>query len=332
MGQTEDTTKKRRWKQLSEQERYQIEALIKAKHEPKAIATILGRHPRTIEREIKRGQVIQVDTLWKERRVYAADVGQRIHKKHASFKGRALKIGHNHELVAYLQEAIVEKKFSPDAAMGALRRSDKAHIATVCTKTVYNYIDMKLFAGISNEHLPVKREKTQKRHRHIRTVALNNTTGKSIQERDAGIDLRIEEGHWEMDCVVGKQGTKACLLVMTERKHAVELVFKLERKTQDEVIAKLDALERQYGRRFAHIFKTITVDNGCEFLDGERMERSIRSPSKRRTQVYYAHPYSAWERGSNENQNKLIRRFVPKGMDIGLLKDEDVAEPVQNFL
>ena len=67
------------------------------------------------------------------------------------------------------------------------------------------------------------------------------------------------------------------------------------------------------------------MNNGCEFLDGERMERSLRSPSKRRTQVYYAHPYSAWERGSNENQNKLIRRFVPKGMDIGLLKDEDVA-------
>ena len=60
------------------------------------------------------------------------------------------------------------------------------------------------------------------------------------------------------------------------------------------------------------------------FLDGERLERSLRSPSKKRTSIYYAHPYCSWERGSNENQNKLIRRFVPKGTDIGKLTNRDV--------
>ena len=86
----------------------------------------------------------------------------------------------------------------------------------------------------------------------------------------------------------------------------------------------LDKLEKKYRGRFPMIFKSITVDNGSEFLDGERLERPILSPSSKRTSIYYAHPYCAWERGSNENQNKLIRRFVPKGTNIGKLSHKDV--------
>ncbi len=134
----------------------------------------------------------------------------------------------------------------------------------------------------------------------------------------------MEEGHWEMDCVVGKPGTSACLLVLTERVTRQELILKMRNKTQDCVVAVIDRLERRYGTRFSDVFKTITVDNGGEFLDGERMERSIRSPSRKRTSIYYAHPYCVWERGSNENQNKLIRRFVPKGMDIDTLSHKNI--------
>ena len=331
MGQEQDSTKGRKWKQISERERYEIEALLKAGHSIGEIAGQLKRDRRTIQREKARGQVKQRDSQWREVSVYAADVGERIHQERAGNKGRPVKIGHNHELAAYLEEAIVQQKFSPDAALGALRRSRRAGIATVCTKTIYNYIDMQLFAGITNEHLPVKRQHNTRRHRHIRTVALNNRHGKSIQERDETVELRQEEGHWEMDCVVGKPGTAACLLVMTERKHAVELIFKLESKTQDCVAGVLDELEERYGERFSQIFKTITVDNGSEFLDGERLERSRRSPSKSRTCVYYAHPYCAWERGSNENQNKLIRRFLPKGTDVGQLTGKDV-ERIQYWM
>ena len=134
------------------------------------------------------------------------------------------------------------------------------------TKTVYNYIDMGLFAEITNANLPVKRSGKKQGRRQIRRVALNNAKGKSIEERDRKIDLRMEEGHWEMDSVVGKQGSKACLLVMTERKTATELIFKLERKTQASVANVLDSLERKHGGRFPAIFRTVTVDNGCEFL------------------------------------------------------------------
>ena len=323
MGQGQDNTKRRKWKQISESERYQIEALLKARHSIREIALQLGRDRRSIQREKARGLVEQVDYLWRERRLYAADVSHRRSEARAANKGRPLAIGHNHALSQELERLIVKERYSPDAALGWLKQYGKPGIVTICTKTLYRYIDCELFAGISNKDLPVKRER-KKRHRHLHRKAYNNLKGKSIEQRPEHVMSRMEEGHWEMDCVVGKSGTNACLLVLTERVTRQELIFKMPSKTQDCVAAVLDRLERRYGTRFTAIFKTVTVDNGCEFLDGERLERSSRSPSKKRTSIYYAHPYCAWERGSNENQNKLIRRFVPKGTDIGKLTHNEV--------
>ncbi len=324
MGQENNTTKERKWEQITEKERYKIEALLRAKHGIGEVSEQLNRNKRTIQREIRRGSVVQRDTNLRDKTVYLADVGQRIHDENAANKGRTVKIGHNHALAEYLEQKIVRENYSPDAAMGELRNSEDALLATVCTKTVYNYIGMGLFAGITNENLPVKRTKNKHKHRQIRKVALNNTKGRSIEERDKAIEERKEEGHWEMDCVVGKAGTTACLLVMTERKHDTELIFKMESKKQECVQTVLDRLERKYKGRFSNIFKTITVDNGCEFLSSERMENSCIFADRQRTTIYYAHPYSAWERGSNENQNKLIRRFVPKGTDIGKLSEKEI--------
>ena len=300
MSQEQNSTKRRKWKQISEQERYQIEALLKAKHSIREIAQQLGRDRRSIQREKARGLVEQVDTLWRERRVYAADVAQRKNEERAANKGRPLVIGYNHALSCELERLIVGERYSPDAALGWLRQHGQPGIVTICTKTLYRYIDCELFAGISNKDLPVKRE-GKKRHRQLHRKAYNNLKGKSIEQRPEHVELRTEEGHWEMDCVVGKSGTSACLLVLTERVARQELIFKMKNKAQACVATVLNKLERRYGARFPDIFKTITVDNGSEFLDGERLERSIRSPSKKRTNIYYAHPYSAWERGSNEN-------------------------------
>lgn len=255
MGQENGITKKGKWEQVTEKERYAIEALYRAKHSIREIAKQLGRDRRTIQREMRRDEVLQRDTLLAEKIVYCADAGQRVHEEYSTKKGRSVKIGHNYALAAYLEQKIVSEGYSPDAAMGELKRSDQAAIATICTKTVYNYIDMGLFAGITNANLPIKRHANPLRHRYIRKIALNNTKGRSIEERPTSIDTREEEGHWEMDCVVGKVGTKACLLVMTERKHATELIYKMEDKTQESVQKVLDSLECKYGSRFSTIFK-----------------------------------------------------------------------------
>jgi IS30 family transposase len=95
-------------------------------------------------------------------------------------------------------------------------------------------------------------------------------------------------------------------------------------KTQASVKKEIDNLERKYGKNFSTMFKTITVDNGPEFLDRTDLETSVIEVGKKRLELYYAHPYSSWERATNENANKLIRRFIPKGTDIGKFTNKEI--------
>jgi IS30 family transposase len=174
-----------------------------------------------------------------------------------------------------------------------------------------------VFLNLTNKDLPVKREGKKRDYKKIK-IPHKNLKGTSIEERPPEIDKREEYGHWEMDCVVGnKGGSGAVLLVLSERKHREEIVIKMPAKTQESVVKALDSLERKYGRGFKEKFKTITMDNGSEFLDYKGIERSVKNETETRVTAYYAHPYSSWERGTNENINKLIRRFIPKGTDIG---------------
>lgn len=117
-----------------------------------------------------------------------------------------------------------------------------------------------------------------------------------------------------MDCVEGKKKTKKTLLVLTERKSRKEIIIPMKDQTSRSVVAALDRLERKYGVAFYKIFQTITVDNGSEFADCQGIEKSCRRKGNR-TKVYYCHPYSSYERGTNENLNKMIRRWFPKGTD-----------------
>lgn len=327
------TTKRAGWKHLSESERYKIEGLSEAGHSAGEIAVQLTRDRRTIQREIKRGEVIQRREnpyvsrnsdvpFYLDQPVYKADAGQRTAQERAANKGRGLKIGHDHELARHLEKRIGKDGFSPDAALGEKRAQGLRFHVTLCTKTVYNMIDRGDFLHLTNASLPVKRDKKKRKHKHVRKVALNNKTGRSIDERPQGVNERLERGHWEMDLVVGSG--KACLLVMTERFSRKEVVMKLPDKRQESVILAINRLEKRHGSRFMERFKSLTMDNGSEFLDSDNLEASCLYPGKKRTICYYAHPYSAWERGSNENANKLIRRFIPKGTDIGKLSADAI--------
>jgi transposase, IS30 family len=322
MGQEQHNKKSQKWEQLNEKERYQIEILLKEKLTAQEIGKRLGRDRRTIEREISRGKVIQLDSGLREHQRYCADAGQRIHDEKAHNKGRGLKIGHDHKLASYIEQKIGEEKYSPDAIIGEIRAKGIKFNTSICTKTVYNYIDKNVFLNITNKDLPVKKDGKKQKYRATRTVALNNIKGRSIEERPQSIENRNETGHWEMDCVVGKG--KACLLVMTERTKRQELIFKLKAKKQENVKEVIDQLECKYKKQFSEVFKTITMDNGGEFLDCEVLETSCLKAGTKRTTCYYAHPYSAWERGSNEVANKLIRRFIPKGTNIDKLTKADI--------
>ena len=188
---------------------------------------------------------------------------------------------------------------------------------SICTKTVYNYIDKGIFAGISNRDLWVKKDGRKRDYRKRSIVALNNKYGKSITERPKEADERTEQGHWEIDLVVGKQGTKPVILTLVERKTRKSLYVLVRNKTQKEVVAAIKRAKRRVKGDFSEVFKSITADNGSEFLDSEAIKKATKCG-----EVYYAHPYSSWERGSNENGNRILRRFVPKGTDIGKLTRE----------
>ena len=109
--------------------------------------------------------------------------------------------------------------------------------------------------------------------------------------------------------------TKEALFVLSERLTRNEIIMKIPDQTSASIVAALNKLERRYGKRFSQIFKSITFDNGSEFADCAGIERSVYGKNRKRTKAYYCHPYSAYERGTNENINKMIRRFLPKGTD-----------------
>jgi len=321
MEQDKYNTKKRKWKQISEKERYKIEALSQQGLTPAEIGSALTpkRDRRTIEREIARGLTLQRNSDLTEKKVYLADVGQRKHDEKAANKGRGLKIGHDHKLAEHIESKIKNDRWSPDTIIGRIKTDGLQFETTICTKTLYNYIDKEIFANISNKDLWVKKDGKKRDYKKIRTVALNNKNGKSISERPTEADERTEPGHREIDLVIGKQGTKAAILTLVERKSRKSLYVLVKNKTQKEVIAAIKRVRRRVGGNFSEVFKTITTDNGSEFLDSEAIKKAAKCGD-----IYYAHPYSSWECGSNENGNRILRRFVPKGTDIGKLTQTEL--------
>jgi len=315
MAQINNTTKNEKGKHLNYEKRIKIEALSKAGLKSEAIAAQIGCSGRTVRRELAKGRTELLNSDYTYRTEYSADIGQQKHDYNATAKGAGLKIANDYELVGYIEHLIINEHYSPYAAAKQIEK--EARFKTkISGRTIYNYIDMDLFPHLTNKHLQVKKKGKKRKHDEVRT-ATNNSKGRSISERPAEIDTRKEYGHWEMDTVVGKKKTKTALLVLSERKTREEIIAKIASKSQYCVVKELDKLERKLGtKRFKEIFKTITCDNGCENLDFEGIERSVLT-NRSRTKVYYAHPYSAWERGTNENTNKLIRRFIPKGADIG---------------
>ncbi len=311
-------------KYLTERQRYEIECYTKLGMKPKEIAKLVGKCIRTIYYELNRGKCVQRTTDWEDKEVYLADVAQKKYEENKQNKGAGLKIGNDMEYARYLEKMIGEKHYSPYAAIQNAKNQGLQFKTKICTVTLYSYIDKKVFLNITNKNLPCKRQ--TKKQEYKRTVSLNNLKGTSIEQRPKEIKNRNNYGHWEMDTVVGAQGKgKQCLLVLSERASREEKIIRIPDKKAESVVSALNRIERAIGTNcFRDTFKTITMDNGVEFLDFNGIEKGCRNKEKKRTTVYYCHPYSSWERGTNENTNKLIRRFIPKGALIENYTDEDL--------
>ena len=320
--------------QLTRADRIKIEALLKEGLSKQKIAAHLGVHRSTIYNELKRGEYEHRNSDWTTETRYSPDIAQEKAEENLKVRGTQLKIGNDIAYANYIEDKIVNEDYSPAAVLGELKAQGREgeFNTTVCVATLYSYIDKGVFLKLTNKDLPVKKNK-KRGYKKVRKQQARAAAGDSIEKRPEEIDQREEFGHWEMDSVIGKRGvSKNVLLVLTERKTRDEIIFKLPDHTDEAVVAALDRLERRYGAdMFKQIFKTITVDNGSEFADVNGLERSILEEGEKRTHLYYCHPYSSWERGTNEVTNKMVRRKVPKGTNFDDKTDEDI-EKIENWI
>lgn len=297
----------RKSRYLTYTDRLIIEKLVKRGETGRGIAVFIGVSPATISRELRRGAVelLNGDT-WLTYISYSAQKAQDDADYRNTAKGKPLKIGNNHALAEHIEDEILAGK-SPDIVISDLAKRGKRPFSTV---TLYRYIDMGIFARITNKNLL---EKSRRKRRYYKVKPARPPKGTSIEHRPAHIDTRLEFGHWEMDCVIGKQkGKGQALLVLTERKTRYEIIAHMPTKSTRSVVRVLDSLQSKCD--FQRIFKTITVDNGSEFQDCYGMEHT--KWGTRRTVCYYCHPYTSCERGTNERMNRMVRRFFPKGKSV----------------
>ncbi|MBQ7435460.1 MAG: IS30 family transposase [Oscillospiraceae bacterium] len=292
---------------------------------PKAeIAEAIHVHVSTIYREVKRARMIQRNSDLTEVEKYNPDEAERQYRENLSAKGAPLKIGNDRKLAEYLENKVVKEGRSPAAALADIAIEGKVFSVTICTGTFYSYIEKGVFLHLTNKDLPEKSKRKRPYH-HVKE-AKRAPKGTSIEKRPEEVESREAFGNWEMDTVYSKkEASKNALLVLTERKTREEIIERMPDRTKESTVKALDKIEQDFGADFRKVFKTITVDNGGEFADVEALEKSTID-GKKRTALFFCHPYSSYERGSNENQNRMIRRRHPKGTDFGTVTDEEIKE------
>lgn len=252
--------------------------------------------------------------------VYQKDAGQAVYEKNRANCKRQLRIGQVTKFLNWAENKMRDESWSPDVVVGyaQLHRLFKRE-EMVCAKTLYSYIDRNLLK-IRNIDLPLKTRRKPKRSR----PPAKRTRGRSIDERPPSAEDRTEFGHWEIDTVQGKKSGDMALLTLTERKTRLHLLLPLRSCCAEEVDKAVKGLTKPLGSLFRQVFKTTTADNGTEFssLDRSGLE------------IYFSHPYSAWERGTNERHNGLTRRFIPKGKPIKSFSADHIrrAETLVNNL
>ncbi|NCB53190.1 MAG: IS30 family transposase [Clostridia bacterium] len=285
------------------------------------IADTLCVNYTTIYRELKRPGCMyeHLNSDYTTTTRYSADRAQEQYDTGKRDKGRPIKLGHDYELAQYIEKKIAEERRSPAAVLMDMELEGKTFDVSVCEKTIYNYVNGGVFLTVTNKNLPERGER-KREYKQLRPS--KPPKGESIERRPENINERVEPGHWEMDTVKGTVHSNKCALMLTERVSRHEIILPMYGCTMENVVAALNMLENKYGDMFRHVFRSITVDNGSEFQDYDGMRTSLNGGE--RTRVFYCHPYSSYERGSNENLNKMFRRIFPKGTNFDEVADEDI--------
>lgn len=280
---------------LTQEERYQISILDKAGHSQKEIAYLLNRSESTVSRELSRNRGM---------RGYRPQQAQRKADERRAVNARTID-----ETTWKFVEEKLREAWSPEQISGHLEAVMQPGISH---ETIYQRVYADKQAG---GHLwtYLRCQKVRKKRYGTPEHRGSIPNRRSIDERPSVVDTRSRVGDWEVDTIIGKHHKQA-LVSLTERKSGVALIHKVKRKTAEAVSTAIIQLLRPYKRKV----HTLTSDNGKEFTDHESIAEALE------TDFYFAHAYSSWERGTNENTNGLIRQYFPKGSDFTAITQADI--------
>ncbi|KAA9291112.1 IS30 family transposase [Aerococcus urinae] len=313
-------TKPRSYAHLSAEKRGIIQAMHREGNKQKEIANAIGVNQSTISRELKRGKTRQMTYDHQYVDVYLAETGSRVYKENRlNSKARGALFGKSTFIKAFEEALLTPKKdrvFSVDTFIHKYRREHPLEIVP-CTKTMYKYINLGLLR-VKNIDLPMKtRIRPRKQSSEPRGIN-KKLFGKSIDQRCPDVLFREEFGHWELDLVIGKK-TKGepCIITLVERKTRKLLTKKTWRWDAGSIVKSIKKMILKEGQA---CFKTLTTDNGSEFSKLSHLEYALKN-----LEVFFAHAYSAWEKGSNERHNRMLREYLPKGTSFKKLTYQELA-------
>jgi len=285
-------------KQLTLEIRYQIGGLIKAGLTKSAIAIEIGVHKSTITYELKRCN--GPGNYDPEKAQKDADFKKRNSHKRSKITD---------EMKEIIIEKLENKQWSPEEIYGWCKIN---RIDMVSHQTIYEFVRVdeesggKLYKHLRRGHRKIKK------HGSLETRGqIKNRT--SIDERPAIVDLKVRSGDLEGDTIVGANH-KGVMVTINDRRSKSVLIAKSQSKNAKVVADIIIKLLKP----FASKLHTLTLDNGKEFADHERISQALG------IKIFFAHPYSSWERGLNENSNGLIRQYWPKGTSFENITEREI--------
>ena len=274
----------KRYHQLTREQRYGIYSLLKTDHTKSEIAKVLGVHKSTISREVKRNCC---QRGYRHKQAHAKATDRRQGKVRPVIDGSTW----------VFIKSLIEEDWSPEQIHGWMKVNLDM---TVSHEWIYQYIlRYKQTGGFLYQHLRCKKKRKKRYGANDRRGNLKNRV--SIDQRPVVVEDRSRIGDWEADTVIGK-AHKQALVSLTERKSGLALFYKVDHRTKENTASAITKLLDSISDRV----HTITSDNCKEFAHHEVIALSLNCD------FYFAHPYSSWERGTNENTNGLIRQYFPK--------------------
>lgn len=293
----------RTYTQLTQIQRYQIHALMKAGHNQSDIARVIGVHKSTICRELQRNSGLRG---YRPKQAHHRCLKRRTSKVRAGIAPAHWRI----------IQGLLRQDWSPEQISLWLT----AHTSfSVSHERIYQYVLAdKRSGGALYKHLRCQKQRRKRYGTYSRRGQIPNQV--SIDQRPAIVDMRSRFGDWELDTVIGRHHCQA-LVTLVERKSKLALIAKVKKKSAEAVSEAIIRLLKP----LSHWVHTLTADNGREFAQHEKIAKALN------TRFYFAHPYASWERGLNENTNGLIRQYFPKQHDFTTITQQQIERVMEKL-